>query len=228
MQILFLDESGEFGHVAGSSKHLLIALLSPKEQKALKNAMKREKKRLHDLGWPTDVEIKGNTLFGCQHYQGVPQKIIDKRFDHLDRIIRKLVEVGANPHYAIINKSALKEHLKKAPYGIAYNYFTGNLICKIYKQLALDCPITLVVDQRNKETHHQMPFDGYIATRVISDCEHQHPFDIKHEESHKWLGLQAADFLSWGLFRYYEHGDDRYQKLIAPSVGVLDNWYAKK
>jgi hypothetical protein len=71
-----------------------------------------------------------------------------------------------------------------------------------------------------------MPFDGYITTRVISDCAHGHEFTIQHEESDKWLGLQAVDFIAWGLFRHYEHGDSAYRNIILPKVGVRDSWYA--
>lgn len=225
MHYIFLDESGEFGFKAGSSDFLLIALLETDNPKRLKNVMRKEKKRLYDKGWPRDLEIKGTHLFGCHRHDEVPLEIADNRIDYLSRIIRRILKTGAVPHYSIVKKSCISQNLRSAPYGIAYNYFAGNLLCKLHNG-DMNFPTTLVVDQRNKETHAHMPFDGYIQTRIISDCNHEHEFIIRHEESHNWLGLQAVDFISWGLFRHYEHGDDRFYQLIRPNVRVRDAWYA--
>jgi hypothetical protein len=225
MHFLFLDESGEFGFEDGSSTHLLIAILETDNAKHLKNVMRKEKKRLHDLGWPPAIEIKGTHLYGCHRMAGMPAEIVESRHDHAARIITKIAGCGVRPHYSIVRKGALKPHLRNAPYGIAYNYFAGNVICKLHNG-RLNCPVTLVVDRRNKETHAHMPFDGYVTTRVISDCSHEHEFTIRHEDSRDWLGLQAVDFISWGLFRHYEHGDSRYRDLIRPTVGIRDSWYA--
>jgi hypothetical protein len=107
-------------------------MLCPDDHKKLKNAVKREKKRLYDLGWPTDLEIKGSALFGCHHEKRVPRIIADARRDHLKRFITKILKAGASLHYSTVRKAGLLPHLRNAPYGIAYNYFTGNLLCKMY------------------------------------------------------------------------------------------------
>ncbi len=226
MHFIFLDESGEFGFEAGSSTHLLIALLETENSKRLKNVMRKEKKRLHDLGWPRDIEIKGTALYGCQHEPRIPQQIADNRVAHLTRIVNRILDADATPHYTIIRKDRLTRNLQQAPYGIAYNYFAGNLLCKVHNG-ALQCPVTLVVDRRNKETHAHMPFDGYVSTRIITDCNHEHSFEIRHEDSRDWLGLQAVDFISWGLFRAYEHQDRQFYDLIRPNVRIDDCWYAQ-
>jgi hypothetical protein len=225
MKFLFLDESGEFGFEAGSSRFLLIAILEVDNPKTLKNIMRKEKTKLHDLGWPRDIEIKGTTLFGCHRDTRIPTEISNNRLAHIDRIITRIIGSMCRVHYSIVRKSALQPNLRNAPYGIAYNYFAGNLICKIHNG-RINEDITLVVDQRNKETHQHMPFDGYVMTRVISDCNHEHALVIRHEESHQWLGLQAVDFISWGLFRHHEHNDNRYRTIILPKIGVCDSWCA--
>lgn len=224
MHFLFLDESGEFGFQDGSSKHLLLAILETDDPKRLKNVIRKEKKALHDLGWPRNLEIKGTSLWKCSRNKAVPKVISQNRDAHLSRIVERILSCGARPHYFVVRKSALKESLKKAPYGIAYNYFAGNILCKIHAK-KFQFPVTLVVDRRNKETHANMPFNDYITTRMITDCDHEHGFSIRHEESHEWLGLQAVDFIAWGLFRFYEHGDSTFKNLIAPNVGIREAWY---
>ena len=221
---MFLDESGEFGFEAGSSQYMLIAILSTDKPKLLKNVMRKEKKALHDMGWPRDIEVKGSALFSCHRNPAIPASIRDNRVGLADSIVRRILSTGATPHYFVVKKARIQSHLRKAPYGIAYNYFTGQLLCKIHNG-NMTHPITLIVDRRNKETHAHMPFDGYIQTKVISECSHEHDFIIQHEDSEKWLGLQAVDFISWGLFRHYEHQDSQFRQLIRPAVGVCDRWY---
>lgn len=225
MHYIFLDESGEFGFSEGSSSHLLIALLDTPDPKRLKNVMRKEKKRLHDLGWPKDLEIKGTNLFSSDRNPNVPRVISENKNHHIARIITRILSVDVRPNYSIVNKSRIAQNLRNAPYGIAYNFFAGNLLCKLHNR-AMNFDTTLVVDQRNKETHAHMPFDGYIQTRIITDCNHEHAFEIRHEESHLWLGLQAVDFISWGLFRLHEHKDKTFSELIKPSIHICDSWYA--
>ena len=110
---------------------------------------------------------------------------------------------------------------------LTYNFFAGTLICRGYHD-HFPGPLTMVVDQRSKETHDKLKFDSYLHTRLVGDCEYAGQLAIQHMESHDVLGLQAVDMISWGLFRYYEHDDQRFIKIIAPHVGQKENWYTGK
>ncbi|WP_162792693.1 DUF3800 domain-containing protein [Ochrobactrum sp. 3-3] len=220
----YLDESGEFGFAPNSSKYSLIAIVETSEPKKLNNAIKRQKKKLHELGWPKHIEIKGSSLWGCNRHANMPKEIIDNKEKLIADFIDRIHNAGATVHYSIVKKAALSDHLKTAPYGICYNYFAGKLLCKIHQ--SKDTPITLVVDKRNKETHKNMPFNGYIQTTIITQCGHNNSFNIQHLESHKCVQLQAVDFVSWGLFRHFEHGDSTFKDAICKKLGVCDNWYA--
>lgn len=223
---LYIDESGEFGTAAGSSRHVVIAVLCTETPKALDKRIWRNKARLYGQGWPKHIEIKGTTLWGADHIPGIPQQIADRRVDILKGFINDICASPIKLHYCIANKAHLSRGILNAEYGIAYNYFCGTLLCRSYKQFA--GPITMVVDQRSKETHHKLKFDGYIETRFITECDHSEPLSIEHAESHDVPGLQAVDFLSWGLFRHYEHRDSTFRDLIRPAVGYRDDWYSWK
>ena len=86
----------------------------------------------------------------------------------------------------------------------------------------------ITVDQRNKETHTKLKFDGYLETRLIIDCDHRQALTIRHEESQKVRALQAADLVSWAIFRNHEHADDRFLNLLRPRLGFRDDWYSWK
>lgn len=222
----YLDESGELGFSAGSSKHFLIAILETTNSKRLKNALKSEKKKLHNLGWPTNIEIKGTSLFHCHRNEQIPDHIANNKAEHIQKILQRVLSSGAKPHYFVIQKNKITKNLREAPYGILYNYYTNCLFSKIHAgKEASD--ISLIVDQRNKETHSHMDFDGYLNTKIIAECNHQGQFQISHEDSQKRLGLQAVDFIAWGLFRYYEHNDNQFKTTIGPYVNIREKWYAK-
>jgi len=224
---LFIDESGEFGTKPGSSRHFLIAALCTENPKALDKRVWKHKAILYNAGWPRSIEIKGTTLWGSDHNPRIPTAISSKRVEIIKDVISSICASSIKLHYSIARKERLTPRLLNAEYGIAYNYLSGCLLCRAYKA-HYPGPLTLIVDQRSKETHTKNKFDGYIETRLFDECEHCTPISISHEESHNVLGLQAVDFLSWGLFRHYEHNDSQFQKIIAPSVGYKDDWYSGK
>lgn len=227
MRFIFIDESGELGRKKGSSSYFLIAALCTDNIKALEKRLKKEKAKLYNAGWPRDLEIKGTALWGSHHNPRIPADISSRRVQILSEIITAICSPTIKLHYSIAKKSHLKSNIMDAEYGIAYNFLCGTLICRAYKHF-LAGHLEIVVDQRNKETHSKLKFDGYLETRLVGDCLHCDGVTISHEESTNIMGLQAVDFLSWGLFRHYEHRDSQFKELIAPSVGYRDDWYSWK
>lgn len=227
MYTLYLDESGELGTKAGSSDYFQIAIISTDVPKSLKNRMRKEKDRLYKRGWPRDLEIKGTNLFQSHRNPNVPAEISENRIATIERIIRRILNGSIFIHYSIARKSRLAPHILQAPYGIAYNYLAGKLLTRAYPDYFAG-QLHLLIDQRTKETHDKLTFDGYIQTVMVSECHHIGRFDIQHRESHEVLGIQAVDFISWGLFRYFEHDDPTYKAIIDPSVGYCDRWYPGK
>lgn len=223
---LYMDESGELGTKENSSKHLLITVISTTKPKALKKRIWKQKARLYAAGWPKKIEIKGTSLWGADHIPGIPAAIAERRLDHLNSMIESIVAGPVKVHYSIARKAGLKAHLLNAPYGIAYNFLAGTLLVRAYPHF--NGPISLMVDQRSKETHNKVKFDGYVETRLFTDREHEDHLEIFHCESHEEFGLEAVDFMSWGLFRWFEHGDRQFADLIAPAVGYIDAWYPEK
>ncbi len=227
MHYLFIDESGELGTKEKSSSFFLIAALCTPNLKAIEKRLWKEKAKLYNSGWPKNIEIKGTSVWGSPHNPKIPKSISDRRIDILEQIMNSICNGDGRLHYSIANKKHLSPSLLSADYGIAYNYLCGTLICRAYKNHFMG-PLEIVVDQRNKESHSKLKFDGYLETRLIGDCSHSQSLSISHAESHDILGLQAVDFLSWGLFRHYEHRDSKYKEIISPMVGFRDDWYSTK
>lgn len=227
MYYLFMDESGELGYQAGSSRHFVIAVISTADSSRLTRCIKKQTAKLIRAGWPKHVEIKATTLWRSNVVEGVPGTISKDRVPALTRMLQAICSCDLRIHYAVVNKAKLSDKLKDAPYGITYNYFAGQLLCRAYKEHFAG-PLMITVDQRNKETHTKLKFDGYLETRLVIDCDHRQALTIRHEESQKVRALQAADLVSWAIFRNYEHADDRFLNLLRPRLGFRDDWYSWK
>lgn len=227
MHHLFIDESGELGTNVGSSEFFLITALCTESPKALEKRIWKEKAKLINDGWPKDIEIKGTSLWSSPHNPRIPEKISAKRESIMCEIIQSICAGPNKVHYSIAKKKHLSRHIMQAEYGIAYNWLCGMLLCRAYPNHFAG-PLSIVVDQRSKETHTKNKFDGYLETRLVGDCAHEADLFISHAESHDVPGLQAVDFLSWGLFRKYEKGQPKFADLIKANVGYCDDWYSYK
>ena len=66
-----------------------------------------------------------------------------------------------------LNKGKVKnESFRNAPYGTAYNYFTGILLSKLIFEDGC-YSVDLIYDKKNKETHDNKPFREYLETEVF-------------------------------------------------------------
>ena len=69
--------------------------------------------------------------------------------------------------YLVVNKPMITNNsFRNAPYGTAYNYFTGVLLSElVFQDKFLDVKMTY--DRRNKETHNNKHFREYLNTRAF-------------------------------------------------------------
>jgi hypothetical protein len=227
MHHLFIDESGELGQKQASSEFFLITALWTENRKALEKRTWRELAKLVTAGWPSGLEIKGTSIWGSPHIPSVPKSISVRREEILTEIVTAICAGPNKVHYAIAKKKHLPSCLNKAHYGISYNYLCGSVLCHAYpKHFAGD--LEIVIDARTKEMETKNKFDGYLETRLVGHEAHEHALSITHGESHKFRGLQAVDFLSWSLFRKFEHGDSRFADLITANLAHCDDWNSTK
>lgn len=220
---LYLDESGEDSFSTQSIyKHLLITIVRTNEQEShkIKNHLKRIfTKELYDKRWDKSEEIKASTIYNDRNFGGNTLKIIFK-----DLMTINSLEIN----YIIVKKDGIvSESLKKAPYGIVYNYFTGQLISKLIFEDKL-YNVNLIFDKRNKETHENKPFKEYLKTLILGKAFENNinvTFLLDPKDSNESVSLKAADFFSWGIFRKFEYADDSFFKLFEGKINKRIEWY---
>ncbi|OGO18101.1 MAG: hypothetical protein A2Z02_01550, partial [Chloroflexi bacterium RBG_16_48_7] len=121
----------------------------------------------------------------------------------LERLARNDIEIDA----IIVNKERIDANLKTLPYGVLYNYFSKNVLIR---RITMYEDAKLFIDRTNKQTHKMKHFDDYIYTEALLNKGRNFNFSIEHADSNVVTGICAVDFISWGLSRFYEFGDDRF------------------
>lgn len=230
--IIYLDESGEISLADNSpyKRFVLTALIIEEEKrKKLYNNVKRKKAELYANGWPKEVEIKAATLHSLKnnHWLRSKMKMAIDGDDYIERFLGSIIS-ACNPRidYLALNKEQLiSGYLKRAEYGIAYNYFAGRMLFPLVREL---CKCRIIADPRNKERHARKYFSQYIKTGIYEiNFKNNLELDccIEQPQSHLEPGLQAVDFFSWSIFRKYESSDPRFFNLIKANLGKPQAWY---
>lgn len=222
MHYLFLDESGECSFSDESIyKHFLATVLSVNDDdnKKFKTILKYRAGSLIKRGWDKKIEIKATTLYNYKKF-GI-QSIKD--------ILEALIKIPSlEVSYIVVNKENINsDSLTTAPYGIAYNYFTGVLLSELVFLDGMH-DIHLTYDKRNKETHANKPFREYLQTTILGkafESSIKVNFVLEGKESNMSYGLKAVDFFSWSIFRKFERNDDSLFNIFRSKLKRRREWY---
>jgi len=208
MKYIFLDESGELGFKSISSKYFVIALLSCDEGEvyALRRIMKKVRQKIIKKKMKRYPELKGNNS---------SDKI---RTDVLQRFIKTNSEIFV----IILEKSKVYEYLKEKKDKL-YNYLSNLII----NECSFDTPsVCLIVDKSKTNRSLREDFDSYIR-RNLNKKNNNCNLIIKHENSQKDGCLQVLDFVSWAIFRNYEHQDSKFFNIIKDKITIKKEVFEK-
>lgn len=219
---LFLDESGECSFSSKSAyRHFLITILSvdPSAMNIMKNNLKRKFVGLIKKGWDKTQEAKAYEVFKNRKFGA---KAISEVLDSLSRI--DTLEIS----YVIVNKDKItNKAFRSAPYGTAYNYFTGVLLSElIFEDRFHD--VHLIYDVKNKEAHENKHFREYLETKVAGTALERGidvNLTIQGLNSKESYGLLAVDYFSWSIFRKFEYNDSRFFELFKHKLKRRREWY---
>ena len=208
MKYIFLDESGELGFKERSSKYFIITLFSCDEGEiySIRRIMKRIREKLIRKKVKKYPELKGNNS---------SNKI---RFEVLERFSKMKAEIFV----IILEKSKVYEYLKDKKDKL-YNYLSNLVI----NECSFDNPsVCLIVDRSKSNRSLRGDFDNYIRNKLV-ERNHLNKLVIRHESSHNEACLQVLDFVSWAIFRSYEHKDSRFFDVIKNKIVIKKEVFQK-
>src|SRR3989344_2600599 len=208
MKYIFLDESGELGFKESSSKYFVITLLSCDEGEIyiLRRIVKKVRGKIIKKKIKKFPELKGNNS---------NDKI---RTEILQRFMKTKAEIFV----IILEKSKVYEYLKGKKNKL-YNYIS-NLILN---ECSFDNPsVCLIVDKSKTNRSLREDFDNYIRMK-LKEKNNLNKLVIKHENSMNDACLQVLDFISWAIFRNYEHKDSRFFDIIKDRIVIKKEVFEK-
>ncbi|HMO79133.1 MAG TPA: DUF3800 domain-containing protein [Candidatus Paceibacterota bacterium] len=206
MAYIFLDESGDLGFnftKRKTSKFFIVTFLFTKNKNELEKMVKKTFKSFSKKDF--------NNHSGVLHSNKESPKT-------RNRILNLFREKGTCDIITIyLNKNRVYTKLKDEKH-ILYNYVTNILLDRVFtkKLIPLDKKIKIIASRRETNKFLNENFSSYIKNQT----KNNHKFDIEIEIKSPALekGLQVADFISWAIFRKYEHGDSSYYNLIKSKI----------
>ena len=208
MKYVFLDESGELGFKDSSSKYFIIALLSCDEGEIydLRRIMKKVRAKIIKKKMKKYPELKGNNS---------TDKIREE-------VLKRFAKTQAEIFVIILEKSKVYEYLKNKKDKL-YNYLSNLILNECSLE---ESHICLVVDKSKTNRSLREDFDNYIRNN-LSQKNNNCNLIIKHENSQKEGCLQVLDFISWSIFRNYEHKDSSFMNIIKDKIVIKKEVFEK-
>ena len=202
MAYIFMDESGDLGfneQKEKTSKNFIIAFLFSQNKNILDKIVKKVFNAL-----PQNIKKKHSGTFHCYKEQpNVRLKLLSLLKDKKDisiMIIR-------------LNKGNVWTDLRQEK-SILYNYVVNILLNRVFSKKLIPIKDKIVFIQSQRETNKllNLNFKQYISQQVKKNHGVELVVEIKRPSEEK--ALQIVDFVSWGVFRKYEHNDDTYYNII--------------
>jgi len=210
MHYLYLDESGDLGHdvaAVGASRYFVITILDVQgyaAKRAFEKAAARTlRNKLHAKGASAarkqSVELKGTAT-----------TLADKQYFY-----RQVVGVPFNLYTVILEKSRFIDQLQRNKDRV-YNFIT-HLVLKELPIEAAARQVILTLD-RSKDKREIREFNQFLPKQLETRIPPEVPLRIYHDRSHENKPLQAVDLFAWGIYRKYEHGDEKWYQVFKERI----------
>jgi len=197
---IYIDESGDLGFGAKSSKWFLMVALSTKNHRKIEKIIKKARKGLKK-------KYKNVMELHAYHAQPITRKRILRDLSALDELAIWIVAL--NKKKVFIDAKRQKEYL--------YNFLANTLLgfLKNKKRFDQNSIFEVCVDQKDTKKFLWNNFIKYLDEGLRKDGG---VFEVKIKPSHTEKCLQAADFVSWAVFRKYEQNDYEYYEIIKDKI----------
>jgi len=202
MAYIFMDESGDLGFnfdKKGTSSYFLVTFLLVYNKRSIEKCVKKVYSTLR----------KKYKKVGILHaYKEEP---ITRK-----RLLALLANTDCRVMTILLNKRKVYTRLQDEK-PVLYNYITNILLDRIFsKKLVGTESVEIVASKKETNKFLNQNFKIYLQSQLIK--EHGISITITVKTAAEAKALQAADFVSWAIFRKYEHGDETYYDIIRRNI----------
>lgn len=201
MAYIFLDESGDLGFKETSSRWFLFTIAMTSERRTMERVVKK-------VWRPLKKKHKRLGELHASHEKDSLRKTMLKALSKVDDL--KVLCVILNKQKVYVDLQNQKNHL--------YNFTANILLDRLHTKgvLLKGEPIDLYIDRKDTKKQLRENFLSYLTTSMHN--RRKESFSVVLHTSHENKSLQAVDFISWALFRKYEHGDYEFYELIKDKI----------
>jgi len=206
MAYIFMDESGDLGFnfkKKKTSEYFVITFIFTKNKEPLERIVKKTFRGFTK----NETRRHGGVLHAYKESPKTRKKILGLFHE------KKIADVITI--YLDKKKVYTKLHDEKH---VLYNYVTNILLDRVCtkKLIPTDEKIKIIASRRETNKFLNSNFSSYIKNQAKNN--HKLDIEINIMSPSQEKGLQIADFISWSIFRKYEHGDDSYYNLIKQEI----------
>jgi len=205
MTYLFMDESGCLGFdfaKGRTTKFFIITCLFSDSKRSLEKICRK----VHQ-GLRKNIKRKTGVLH-CSKEQDVTRR----------RLFKLLSEKNVGVMAIYLNKMKVYTKLQDEKH-VLYNYVTNILLDRIFSRKILpntEGGVVLIASKRETNKFLNGNFSEYLNRQAGSTHGIRLKIEIKTPAEEK--SLQVVDFVSWAIFRKYEHGDESYYEMIRGKI----------
>jgi len=204
MAYIFLDESGDLGFdftKKGTTNYFLITFLFCENRRPLEKCVKRAY---------TMLRKKHKKLGKILH--AYTENPITRQ-----RLLKCIAGKECSVLAIYLNKSKVYTKLQEEK-AVLYNYVTNILLDRIFtkKLVPISQKVTLIASKRETSVFLNENFKSYLKNKALNTHRVNLHIEIKTPFEDK--ALQAADFISWAIFRKYEYRDEAYYEIIRRKI----------
>jgi hypothetical protein len=206
---IFLDESGCLGFnftKKKTSKFFVISFLFVRDER--KRSLEKIIRKIYEGFTAKELKKRSN----CLHcYKEKPATRI--------KLLNMLNSKNSAIMAIYLDKKKVYSRLHDEKQ-VLYNYITNILLDRIFTKKLIpkedSKQIILVASRRETNQALNENFKYYLENQVNKN--HAAKIEVEIKPPHTEKCLQLVDFVSWAIFRKYEHGDDFYANLIKSSI----------
>ena len=201
MFYIFLDESGDLGFSERSSRWFILSIILTNNHRRVEKCVKK----IHSGLKKKHRKIKELHAY---HADDITRKRILRLLAGLDDL---------QIHCLVLNKDKVYTDLRKQKKYL-YNYTANILLDRLHgrKKFKNDEKVFIYIDQRETNKFLKKNFEEYLFNSFVK--RGNNGFEVKIRPSHTEKCLQAADFISWAIFRKYEKSDYEYYEIIKNKI----------
>ena len=198
---VYLDESGDLGQSARSSRHVVAAALSVSDPVGLRRLVR-----------------KANRRFGPARGH-----LSELKFNEASESLRRFVLEGIGCTDARIAWAAACKPLLSYPMRVDKGWLVTYLSACVVSGISTTCSaraVSVVVDRRRIKEKTRYEFDRRIIAAITGSHAGFFPpsVGVTHMDSQMSEGLQAADFVAGAVFQRLERGRSHYLDIVTPRV----------